>query len=385
MSLPNEREQRRAFLRDMTRIGLSVSLCPFALGAGWNWRRRSTSARRAHTSLYEVEYYKKLHGNVVECNTCPHKCNLQPGGVGRCRSKQNIGGKHYLKSYGRICVLNLDPIEKNPLYHVYPGARMMSIAAGGCNLRCLYCQNWEFSQKSPEQVAKLQLQPSLAAQKARQKTCKGLTYTYTDPVAYYEYAKNTAAKVKSAGLINTFCTGGYIQAQPLKDLCRYATAFTITLKAFSEAKYKELAQISMGPVLESMKTVKAEGVWLEIVSLIVPDYNDDVADVRKYAKWISRELGPDVPWHFSRFVPKYRMRTRPPTPLKTLEACRDAALDAGLHYVYITNVSPHEGNHTYCPSCGKPIVERLGFTVLKKRIVAGRCLYCRTKIPGVWA
>lgn len=381
---PDEPETRRDFLRQMGQLGLSASLCPFALGASGRYRPRGRSRSKPSGERHEVEYYEKLAGQRVRCKTCPHECTLSPGSTGLCRSKTNFGGKHYLEGYGSICVLNVDPIEKNPLYHVLPGSTVMSVAGGGCNLRCLYCQNWEFSQKRPREVAKLSLSPALAASKAKGK-CKGIAFTYTDPVAYYEYAKDAAKRAKTAGLISTFCTGGYIHTQPLKDLCRYAKAFTITLKAFSEAKYRELAQISMAPVLESMQTVKEEGLWLEVVSLIVPGYNDDLADVRQHAKWIVKELGPDVPWHFSRFVPAYKMRVQQPTPIRTLEACRNEALDAGLRFVYITNVAPHEGNHTYCPSCGKAVVERLGFRVLKKRMYRGKCSHCRKAIPGVWA
>ena len=375
---------RAEFLRQAGRLGLGIALCPSALGAAGRYRPRGRRRSRPTGTRYEVEYYKKLPGQRIQCQTCPHECMLGNGEVGTCRSKKNIGGKHYLEAYGSLCVLNLDPIEKNPLYHVFPGSKVMSVAAGGCNLKCQYCQNWEFSQKRPGQVAKLSLPPALAARKAKE-TCKGIAYTYTDPVAYYEYAKNTARKAKRAGLINTCCSAGYIQPRPLKDLCRDATAFTITLKAFSESKYLDLCQVSMAPVLASMQTVKEQGVWLEVVSLIVPGYNDDIADVRRYAKWMVKELGRDVPWHFSRFVPAFKMQGRQPTPVKTLEAARDAALDAGLRFVYVTNVAPHEGNHTYCPSCHKVVVERLGFKVLKKRLAGNRCGHCGSAIPGVWA
>ena len=379
---PQRDWERREFLRRVGQLGLGLTLCPFALGAAPPWPRRG---RRPRTGpRREVYYYTKLPGGRVQCQTCPHKCTLSNGQLGRCRSKKNIAGKHYLESYGRLCVLNLDPIEKGPLYHVHPGAKVMSVAAGGCNLHCVYCQNWEFSQKEPGQVAKLDLPPQTAAAKAKEHGCKGITFTYTDPVAYYEYARDTAEKVEAAGLINAFCSAGYIQREPLVALCKHATSFTVTLKAFSERRYKDLCEVSMQPVLDAMQTVKEQGVWLEIVSLIVPGYNDRIADVKKRAKWIERELGPDVPWHFSRFVPAYKMRTKPPTPTNTLDAARAAALDAGLRYVYVTNVAPHEGNHTYCPKCGRKVIERLGFKVLKQRMKAGRCAYCRAKIAGVW-
>lgn len=370
---------RRDFLRQLGQLGLGLSVCPVA----WAAPGRRGRGSRVRGKRQEVEFYKKLPGRRVQCQTCPHECLLSDGEVGMCRSKRNVGGRHFLESYSGLCVLNLDPIEKNPLYHVRPGARVMSVAAGGCNLRCLYCQNWQFSQKEPGQVSKLSLPPATAARKAKEK-CQGIAYTYTDPVAYYEYARHTAEKARAAGLMNTFCSAGYIQPEPLKALCENATAFTVTLKAFTEQQYEDLCEVAMAPVLAAMQTIKEQGRWLELVSLIVPGYNDNIDHVREHAKWIVRELGRDVPWHFSRFVPSFKMRLKQPTPIHTLEAARDAAMAEGLRFVYVTNVAPHKGNHTYCPTCRKVVVERLGFRVLSNRVRSGRCPYCRTKIAGVW-
>ncbi len=373
---------RRDFLRVAAQLGLGMAACPAAVAQPRRWR--PSSRKSVPTSRMEVAYYEKLGGGTVQCLTCPHECMLGNGEWGKCRAKRSIAGKHYLEGYGSLCVLNRDPIEKGPLYHVRPGSKIISVASGGCNLRCLYCQNWQFSQKRPTDVARLNLTPQAATSKVKSHGLAGIAFTYTDPVAYYEYARDTSEKARAAGLVSAFCTDGYINPEPLKALCQTATSFTITLKAFSEERYQELAQVSMKPVLDAMKVVKEQGVWLEVVSLIVPGINDRTSDVRKWGKWIVKELGRDVPWHFSRFVPSYKLRTTAQTPVRTLEACRKAALGTGLRYVYVTNVAPHEGNHTYCPRCKRKVIERLGFKVLKNRLRGGRCSYCRTPIAGVW-
>ncbi len=366
---------RRAFLARAAGIGAGLTLSPLA----WADPAGLGAAKRK-----EVYYYKKLGDGMIQCLTCPHECLLGDGELGKCRAKRASGGKHYLEAYGQLCVLNRDPIEKGPLYHVRPGARVVSVAMGGCNLQCLYCQNWQFSQKRPGQVARMNLPPTSAAAKVKSRGIQGIAFTYTDPIAFYEYARDTAEQARAVGLLALFCTAGYVRAEPLKALCRPATAFTITFKAFSESAYQELAKVSMRPVLDSMRTIKEEGKWLEVVSLIVPGLNDDPKQVRRWGKWMVKNLGPDTPWHFSRFAPAYEMRSKAPTPTRTLEACRKAALDAGVRYAYVTNVAPHEGNHTYCPRCGKKVVERLGFKVIRNRLRRGRCAYCGARIAGIW-
>jgi len=298
--------------------------------------------------------------------------------------RENRDGKLYTFVYGNPCAVHVDPIEKKPFFHFLPGSFAFSIATAGCNLHCLYCQNWTISQLPPEETDNYELPPEEVVRYAQQTGSQSIAYTYAEPVAFYEYMLATARAGQAKGMKSVVVSAGYINPEPLRELCRVVDAIKIDLKGFNPRFYEEVCFATLEPVLKAIKTIHEEGVHLEIVNLVVPSLNDDLEQMRGLARWIMDNLGPDVPTHFTRFYPMYKLKYLPPTPVETLERARDIALEEGLHYVYIGNVPGHPGNHTYCPRCGKIVIRRMGFTVLENHIVEGKCEYCGNPIPGVW-
>ncbi|OGV52159.1 MAG: AmmeMemoRadiSam system radical SAM enzyme [Lentisphaerae bacterium GWF2_44_16] len=326
-------------------------------------------------------YYTQLPGKRVKCLLCPRGVSLANGQSCYCRTRRNIDGNLYAIGYRKPCIVNFEPVERAPLYHFHPGTETMSLGAAGCNMTCLYCQNYELAQSSPENTRNLDVNEENALRKG---PASSLTLTYTDAACqpeYLLYLSEIAEKLKFPLIL---CTGAYINSLPLQDIIPHTDAFAITLKAATDEMYMKLTGVHLKPVLNSIKQVAGSGKWIEITTLIVPDYNDDAAGIQYIAKWIRDNAGENVPWHLSRFTPNYRLDKLPPTPRRTLEEAREIGLNAGLKYVYITNLAPHDGNNTYCPSCHKKIIERLGFKTRKNYIISGKCPFCRTVIPGKW-
>jgi pyruvate formate lyase activating enzyme len=323
-------------------------------------------------------------GAYVRCGLCPHRCVLAEGERGTCRVRENRGGKLYTFVYGNPCTVNVDPIEKKPFYHFLPGTLALSLATAGCNLRCQYCQNHTISQHPPEEIQSYDAPPEAITTATAQSGTPTIAYTYSEPIVFYEYMLDTARLARRAGLRNVVISAGYISAEPLRELCRAVDAIKIDLKGYNEDFYRQVCGGTLAPVLEAIRVIHEMGVHLEIVNLVVPTLNDDQAELRALAEWVMETVGPDVPLHFSRFHPDYQLMNLPPTPLETLEAARQTALDVGLHYVYMGNVPGHEGNHTYCPGCGQMIIRRAGMATAAMNVVDGRCGYCRTPIAGVW-
>jgi len=409
--------------REALRVGLytatSIFLGRFQIMAGMNsnsktseflgslkgvdvwelWRRRGW--------VKEARHYEKA-GEKVMCKLCPNFCVIGPGGRSRCRNKVNCEGLLYTLAYGNPCAFHVDPIEKKPLYHFLPGTKTFSIATSGCVFRCLNCQNWEISQSSPEETKdpsgeEIRLRPPLPERItydivrrasmfpedvvaiAQELKCPSVSYTYSEPTAFYEYAQDTAKLAKEAGLKNVFVTCGSINEQPLRDLYRYADAAHVDLKGFDEQTYRRLNAGRLQAVLNAIKVMHQMGVWIEIVNLVVPTYTDDLEKIKRMCGWIVKEVGPDVPLHFSRFFPHYKLTHLYPTPLDTLEKAREIAFREGLRYVYVGNVPEFpEGGHTKCPNCKKVIAERTIYGIAKLEIESGKCKYCGQKIPGVW-
>lgn len=289
-----------------------------------------------------------------------------------------------VSAYANPCIISVDPIEKHPFNHFLPGAKTLSIATAGCNLRCLYCQNWQQSQARPEHLRNFSLQPEEASKKAKEHNIPIIAYTYTEPVVFWEYVMDTSEKAKAMGLKNVVATALFMNKEPIREWCKVTDAFTVALKGFDDEFYRKVVGCSLKPVLDALVTVKEEGVWLEVVVLIVPTLNDDMKQIKDMCLWIKRNLGAQVPVHFGRFVPEYKLRNLPRTPIPTLEQCHQIALDVGLHFVYIFNVSPHEANHTYCPKCQTKLIRRLGFKVLENNLNKGACPKCKTRIQGIW-
>jgi pyruvate formate lyase activating enzyme len=322
-------------------------------------------------------------GKVVECELCPTECVLEDYQVGRCNVRMNKGGTLYSLVYGKPCSVAVDPIEKKPFYHFLPASKAFSIATAGCVLSCKFCQNWQISQARPEETDSHDFPPDRVVRSAVFYGCRTVTYTYTEPTVFYEYMYDTAALVRKYGLTNSIHTCGYINEKPLRKLAGYLDAADVDLKAFTEDFYGRLCGGRLKPVLDAIVTLKEEGVWLEITNLVIPTLNDDMKEVREMSKWLVRNVGPDVPIHFSRFFPSYKLKNLPPTPVETLMEARKTAMDAGVRYAYVGNIRT-EAESTYCHSCGSLLIERVGYFVKQNTLRDSRCPVCRTRIPGIW-
>jgi pyruvate formate lyase activating enzyme len=298
--------------------------------------------------------------------------------------RENRDGVYHTLVHGHPCAVHLDPIEKKPLFHVLPGTASFSLATAGCNLACSFCQNWEISQASPEEVSSRPLPPEEAVRLARSAGARSIAYTYVEPTIFYEYMTDIALLARREGLLNLVHSNAFINREPLERLCDLLGAANCDLKGFSDDYYREICSGSLAPVLESLKTYRRRGVHLELTNLLVPTRNDDPVLIREMCRWISGELGPDTPLHLTRFHPAYRLLNLPPTPVATLERAREAAVREGLRYVYLGNVPGHPAESTRCPACGKVVIRRKGFMVQEVLLSAGRCP-CGERIPGVWA
>jgi len=329
-------------------------------------------------------YFVPLEGGEIRCELCPHQCRVSRGKRGLCRVRENRDGKYYSLVYGNPCAIHPDPIEKKPFFHVLPGTISYSLATAGCNFQCKFCQNWEISQASPEDVFGYDVPPEAIVKKAKEVSARSIAYTYVEPTVFYEYMSDIAQLTKKAGLLNVTHSNGFINPEPLRTLCKVLDAANIDLKGFSESFYRELCSGELNPVLETLKILKAEKVHLEITNLVIPTKNDEMSMVREMCLWIKKELGADTPIHFSRFYPLYKLRTLPPTPVSTLDKARAEALSAGLEYVYIGNIPGHEAEHTFCPKCKKMVIQRTGYMVGEISLKAGKCNFCGKPIAGIW-
>ncbi|MEM7816431.1 MAG: AmmeMemoRadiSam system radical SAM enzyme [Candidatus Aenigmatarchaeota archaeon] len=321
---------------------------------------------------------------IVKCELCPKGCRLDEGERGDCKIRVNLGGKLIALTYSRPCAIHIDPIEKKPLFHFYPGSPILSIATVGCNLHCKNCQNWEISQAYPEDVPAYKLTPQDIVNLTLKENCSMIAYTYTEPLAYYEYTLDTSVLAKEYGLKNVLVSAGYLNKEPLKRLYKFIDAANIDLKFFDNEMYRKITTANLEPVLESLILAKEMGVWLEITHLVIPTINDDFSIIEKMCIWIKNNLGEDVPLHFSRFYPQYLFKNLPPTPTETLRKAKKIATDIGLNYVYIGNVWG-EGEDTYCPFDGKLLIRRFGFSIEEYNLKEnGICKFCGNRIAGRW-
>lgn len=339
-------------------------------GELWKWSKEA---------IYFVDTPKG-----IKCKLCPQACELKPGETGDCRTNFNHEGKLYSISYGNPCAVHVDPIEKKPLFHFLPSSLAFSIATAGCNLACLNCQNWEISQSSPRDTRNYDLMPDDVIAQARESGCASIAYTYSDPVAFYEYTLDTSILARSEGIKNILVSAGYINPDPLRRWCKVIDAANIDLKSFDNTVYEMLNAGTLQPVLESLKILKEEGVWLEITNLIVPTWTDDMEMIKRMCGWLCDNGLSAYPLHFSRFQPHYKLTNLPATPQAVLEKARQTALSEGIKYSYIGNIPGHESQHTYCPSCKKILIERKGYTIGQMNIVGSGCKFCGQKIEGVW-
>ncbi|HSN54179.1 MAG TPA: AmmeMemoRadiSam system radical SAM enzyme [Candidatus Sulfomarinibacteraceae bacterium] len=333
----------------------------------------------------EASWYRKLEENRVECGLCPQACKVADAERGTCGVRENRRGTYVTLVHSLACSVHADPIEKKPFSHVMPGELALSYAAAGCNVECKFCQNWEISQFRPEQVRATYLPPEALVSLARRAGARLTAATYSEPVVFWEYVRDAAEAARKAGLAPTVVTNGYIQKEPLAEVLPLLRAVKVDLKSFREEFYERQVRGRLRPVLDALEVIRASGVWLEIVVLLIPTLNDSEAEVRDLARWVKATLGVDVPVHFTRFHPTYRLTDLPPTPVATLERAWNVARAEGLDFVYLGNVPGHPGESTRCPGCGGVLVKRLGFTVLDNRLVDGACPDCHRTIPGVWA
>jgi pyruvate formate lyase activating enzyme len=338
----------------------------------------------ANLSKVEARYYKKHPDREIECTLCPRLCKLGDKERGYCGVRENIGGTYYTLVYGKACSIAADPIEKKPLFHYLPKSSALSIATAGCNVNCKFCQNWEISQARPEQVQNYDFPPRAVVETAQKYRCPVIAYTYTEPVIFFEYMYDTSLEARKKGVRNVVITGGHINPEPMEDLTKVVDAVKVDLKAFSQDFYTKYVKGELQPVLEAIKIVHKSSAWLELVYLVIPTLNDSSDEIRKMCQWIMKEIGPDVPLHFSRFVPMYLVKNLPPTPVSTLEKVHKIALDEGIHHVYIGNVPGHPAESTYCPKCKEIVIERKGYSIGEIALKGGRCKYCNNPIPGIW-
>lgn len=338
----------------------------------------------ANLSKVEARYYRKLPDREIECLLCPRFCKLGDKERGYCGVRENMEGTYYTLVYGKACTIQIDPVEKKPLFHFIPGSSAFSLATAGCNVNCKFCQNWEISQVRPEQVRNYDLPPRQVAALAQNNRCSVIAYTYTEPVVFFEYMYDSSLLAHKQDIKNVVITGGHINPEPLQDLVKVVDAIKIDLKAFCQDFYTDYVRGELQPVLEAIKIVHKSDAWLEVVYLVIPSLNDSTEEIRKMSRWIMKEVGPDVPVHFSRFHPMYLIKNLPPTPISTLEKARNIALEEGLHYVYIGNVPGHEAESTYCPHCKKTVIKRIGYEIKKVELIKGQCKFCGHPIPGIW-
>ena len=320
----------------------------------------------------------------VQCRLCPKNCIIDNGQSGNCRIRINVDGTLRSVAYGFPCSINIDPVEKKPLFHFLPASTALSLATVGCNLHCLFCQNWEISQASPADVSAYKAEPEKIIELAQLKKCPSIAYTYSDPVVFYEYTLDTSKLARSINVKNILVTAAYINEEPLKQLLEYTDAANIDLKGITDDFYRQICDATLRPVQNAIVLTKAAGVHLEITNLIIPTLNDKPEQIRQLVRWIRDNLGTDTPLHFSRFFPLYKLVHLAPTSPQTLEQARQIALEEGIEYVYIGNIASKEGQNTYCPKCKKLLIERSGYTILQNRLRDGTCGDCGKKIYGVW-
>jgi pyruvate formate lyase activating enzyme len=344
--------------------------------------------------MHEAMLYEKREGNKVRCRLCAHACVIKNGGLGICHVRQNQHGTLYSVVYGKLVAANPDPIEKKPLFHFLPGTNSYSIATIGCNFQCGFCQNWRISQHAREQGAAIpggedmggEVSPKEVVRQALETSCASISYTYTEPTIYFEYAYDCMRLAVEQGLKNVFVTNGYQSAECVEACQGLLHAANVDLKSFSDEFYKSECKARLKPVLETLKRMHAAGIWLEVTTLLIPGKNDDPKELAQLAGFLARELSPDLPWHVSAYTPRYQYtRGGPgPTPVRSLEMALAVGKEAGLNYIYAGNVPGHGSESTNCPDCGQRLVTRRLFSVKANHLDRGRCPNCGTAIPGTW-
>jgi pyruvate formate lyase activating enzyme len=331
-----------------------------------------------------IAMFQEETARGIMCRICPNECVLKEGELSKCNNRIVHKSVLYTMAFGNPCSVNVDPVEKKPLYHFLPGSRAYSIATAGCNLVCLNCQNWTISQTSPDKTRNYDLMPEKVVEECIKNSCSSIAYTYSEPITFYEYAFETATLAKKAGIKNIFKSNGYINTEPLKKICSVIDGANIDLKAFDESTYLKLTGGKLQPVLDSLKVFKDMGVWLEITNLVVPTWTDNLDEIRKMCKWLNDNGFKNTPLHFSRFFPLHKLEQLPPTSIEILNKAASIATDEGLKYVYTGNAPGYEISNTKCPSCNSTIITREGYRIVSNYITDGKCNKCGHKVDGIW-
>jgi len=327
-----------------------------------------------------------LEDNKVRCNLCSHRCVIKDRRRGKCNVRENKSGVLETLVYGKVIARHIDPIEKKPLFHFMPGSLSYSIATVGCNFRCLFCQNADIAQMPTDHQGMIMgdpTDPQEIVDAAIKGNCQSISYTYTEPTVFFEFAYDTAKLASTKGVRNVFVTNGYLTPEAIEMVQPYLDAANVDLKAFSDKYYKELCGARLAHVKEALKLMKSLGIWVEVTTLVVPGLNDTPSELEKLASFLADALGPETPWHISRFHPTYRLTDHPATPRQTLISAREIGIKAGLKYVYTGNVPGDRGEKTFCHHCGKMLVDRWGFQISQYLIENGQCTNCGAVIDGV--
>lgn len=373
-----------AFLFAAATVGLAGWLVlPWGRTPGAQPTAPRVEPAKTPEGLHEAQWYEQLADGAVRCTLCPNFCRLSDGQIGRCRARQNIGGQLYSLVYGKVAAVHVDPIEKKPFFHVLPGKRAFSLATTGCNLRCLFCQNWEIAQVFPWETATTPLSPEEVVAAALRSRAEAIAFTYNEPTIFYEYMRDIAQLAQARGLKTLVVSCGYIEPEPLRQLLPHIDAYKVDFKAFNPDFYTHITGGDREPILRTMKIIRESGVWLEIVNLLVTDQNDSAEEVRALARWIKEHLGADVPLHFSRFHPMHKLSNLPPTPIERVIRAREIALEEGLKYVYTGNIPASPGDSTFSPKTGEVVIERRGYFVMRNLLENG-VAPDGAPIPGIW-
>jgi len=371
---------RRDFLKKFGLIALSSAVLPKLIKFG-----QAQDAKQGLIKPQEALYYEKLAAKKIHCLLCPRGCVVTKGNRGFCRVRENRNGEYYTLVHSNPCSVHIDPIEKKPLFHFLPGTAALSLATAGCNFTCKNCQNWDISQARPEDTNNFDAPPEEIVDLAITYKTPTIAYTYTEPSVFYEYMLEIAKIARKRGVLNIYHSNGYMNKEPLLELSPYLDAANIDLKGFSNEFYQDITGGTLEPVLETLKTLKKQGVWLEITNLVIPTKNDDEKMIKELCNWINGELGKETPLHFSRFYPQYKLQNLPPTPVETLKKAAAIARQIGLEYVYIGNVPHIAEENTYCPKCGKIVIERKGYEIKAINLKNSKCKFCKKEIPGRWS
>lgn len=332
---------------------------------------------------YEALLYEKLADNKVRCQLCAHNCLIADGKHGICRVRENKAGVLYSLTYGKLIAAHVDPIEKKPMFHFYPGSRSFSIASPGCNFDCQWCQNWEISQGDSAAAAVRcpYTPPQDVVSAAKREDCQSISYTYTEPTVFFEFTQDVGILAREAGLKNVYVSNGYMSPQTIALLARWLDAANVDIKAFSDEVYRKHIGARLQPVLDACSLLKQTGVWLEITTLLIPGLNDDEAQIRGLTRYIARELGAETPWHVSRFFPQYKYQNADATSVGSIEKAMEIGKAEGLRYVYAGNIAGSAD--TYCPQCGAVLIKRTGMSTLSSRVShTGACPVCGARIAG---